>query len=147
MSKVAENLRRAQEAGELSREDAEGIAEFYKLALDRHNGDEEAAKKEIAAWLATKIRAARHPKQLKRPAVPTGESPYTMFYGFIAGLAGSFLLVVETGIDRRILFTAPLWPAVIAVFYTLLTASNMPPWAMLASNSTDSESVDGDDLR
>lgn len=56
MSTVLENLRRAQEAGKISREDAEVAAEFYnnryKVALDRHKGDAEAAKREIAEWLA-----------------------------------------------------------------------------------------------
>ena len=52
MSKVLENLRRKQERGELSREAVEAFAELFKMALDIHNGDEEAAKREVAAWLS-----------------------------------------------------------------------------------------------
>ena len=89
MSNALENLRRAQERGELSREAVEGYTQLFKLALDIHKGDEEAAKRDVRAWLDKQRLAAKACDFPPRPPAPESVKVLQAIAGaIVGGLAG-----------------------------------------------------------
>lgn len=107
---------------------AERLIQQRQRFIQKNGGDVRTGTLEFVAWYKQNKIKELNPREhtSTRPDVPTGEPIYTMLYGFVAGAAAPFLFV-----HWRIVWSSLLWPAAIAIFYTLTTSLGWPGWAIL----------------